>query len=415
MTVVCMMTYGLYAQDGTRSPYSFFGIGDLRAGRTVENQMMGGISILPDSLHVNLRNPAAYGNLILTAYTVGGSHEELGLETSSESQNTSVTNIDYLSIGLPLGKGLGIGFGVTPFSSVGYNLLTTSINDSGAMVTNAFGGEGGISSLYFSVGYKLLKNLNIGATTRFNFGTLEYERLQSVENVQFGTIDRRESRVNGLDFSFSALYTPKVSDKHRLIVSAIADTQSNLASENQAELGSLSLDDGADIEVINVNLDAQGLRNTDLKIPTTFSLGLGFGEDNKWYLGAEYSFQELGSFTNDFLAIGNITYEDATNLSVGGYFVPDFSSFSGYLKRITYRAGLRYTQTGMIINEEPIDDFGITFGFGFPLGDRASNFNLGFELGRRGTTEANLVRENYFQVNLSLSLNAKWFTKTKIN
>ena len=69
----------------------------------------------------------------------------------------------------------------------------------------------------------------------------------------------------------------------------------------------------------------------------------------------------------------------------------------------------------MIVNNQAINDFGITFGLGLPLGNNFSNVNLGFELGRRGTTNAGLVEEDYFRINVGLSLNDKWFRKRKIN
>ncbi|WP_342773992.1 hypothetical protein [Muriicola soli] len=40
--LICLAASSLYAQDGTVSPYSYFGVGDLRSGSTIENQMMGG-------------------------------------------------------------------------------------------------------------------------------------------------------------------------------------------------------------------------------------------------------------------------------------------------------------------------------------------------------------------------------------
>ncbi len=421
MAVVGMMTYGLCAQappapqTGTVSPYSFFGIGDLNRGRTVENQMMGGLSIFPDSIRINLKNPAAYGKLLLTTYAIGASHQEISLETSAAEENSSITDVDYLAIGLPLGKGLGIGFGITPFSDVGYNFSSTVENSNGELVNNVFSGEGGINNVYFAIGYQIAKNISIGGSASFNFGTLEYRRLQSVEDVQFGTLDRRSSRINGLGFSFSALYTPKISEKLQLLTSFTADLQDNLSSDNTAELGSFLLTNGADVEVSEVDLEAVGLRRTDIKLPTTYALGLGLGEINKWFFGAEYSFQELEGFSNDFLPVSNVVYQNASNISVGGFFIPDYSSFSGYLKRVTYRAGIRYAQSGLVVNNEEIDDFGITFGFGLPLGNNTSNVNIGFEIGKRGTTDANLVEENYFQVNISLSLNDRWFKKRKIN
>jgi len=157
------------------------------------------------------------------------------------------------------------------------------------------------------------------------------------------------------------------------------------------------------------------LRNTELKIPTTTTIGLGFGEYRKWFLGAEYSFQGLSSFTNDFIDVDNLEYEDASSFAFGGFYIPDHSAFSGYYKQITYRAGLRMDKTGMTINNTEIDDFGITFGIGLPMRGSFSNLNLGFEIGKRGATDADLIKESYFKVNLGLSLNDIWFRKRRIN
>ncbi|MDF0715247.1 hypothetical protein PY092_03715 [Muricauda sp. 334s03] len=411
----CVTAHGLFAQNGTISPYSYFGIGDHRDNGSVDNQMMGGISMYGDSIHINLSNPAAYSKLRLTAYTAGISHKQYRLKSWSEEQNTSVTNLDYLAIGFPLAKKVGFGFGVMPYSSVGYDLNSTSVNSGGAEVTNFFSGEGGLNRLYASLGFELAKNLSLGVTANFNFGTLEYERIQGVEGVQFGTLDNRESKINGYDFKYALNYTPQINDKYTLYTSVLVNTQGNLVSKNKQTFGSFSLSSGNNVEVVEVNLDASNLRNTELKIPTRTTVGLGFGENRKWFLGAEYSFQQMDDFENAFLGLENVTYSNASTYAFGGYWVPDYRSLSGYFNRITYRAGLRYDVSGMTVNSKEINNFGITFGLGLPMGGTFSNLNLGFELGRRGTTDMNLIEESYFKINLGLSLNASWFQKTKIN
>ena len=416
---LCLLSYGLFAQNGTISPYSFFGIGDLRDGGTVENQMMGGLRMYADSIHINLRNPAAYSDLRLTAYSVGLSHREFRLKDFTEEQNTSVTNLDYLAIGLPISDKVGVGFGLLPYSSVGYNLRQERLNASNDTITNIFSGQGGLNRVYLSVGFKALKQLTLGATINYNFGNLEYQRIQTVQDVQFGTLDQRSSRINGFDFNYTANYASKFSEKLTLYGHLGANTQVNLVSSNEQEVGSFSTQNGQSIETINVDLTAQDLKNTELKIPTIFTAGLGLGENKKWFLGAEYSTQQMSDFENAFLRIDNIEYQDASTIAVGGYYIPDYTSFSNIFNRLTYRAGLRYDQTGMVVNGKEINNFGITFGFGIPLVgvgvDQFSNLNVGFELGRRGTTAANLVEESYFKVNLGLSLNSKWFRKRQID
>ena len=422
IAIVCISSLGLYAQDGTISPYSFFGIGDLRSTSTVENQMMGGIGMYADSIHVSLQNPASYGELGLEAldkvglvtYTAGISNKQFRLKSFTEEQSSSLTNLDYLSLGFSLGKGLGMGFGIMPYSSVGYNLVDERTNN-GQALTNVFNGSGGLNRVYYSVGYEFIKDLSIGVTANFNFGNLESERLQQLEDVQFGTFDRRNSTVNGFDFNYALNYRPIIKDRYRIHSSIRVNTQGNLVAKNERRVGSFSLATGTNIEEIDVNLDAQNLRNTEFKIPTTTTLGIGYGEDYKWFIGGEYSFQGLSSFENPFLGTDNISYKDASSFALGGFYTPDYTSLTNYLKRITYRAGLRLDKSGMVVNDVDINNFGITFGLGLPLGRSFSNLNLGFELGRRGTTRANLIEESYLKINVGLSLNDRWFVKRKIN
>ena len=108
-------------------------------------------------------------------------------------------------------------------------------------------------------------------------------------------------------------------------------------------------------------------------------------------------------------------YKDASSFAFGGFFIPDYSAFSGYHKRVTYRAGLRLDKTGLLLNDREINNFGITFGFGLPMRGSFSNLNLGFEVGRKGTKYDNMIEENYFKVNVGLSFNDIWFRKRRIN
>lgn len=407
----------MYAQNGTISPYSYFGIGDTRTSGTIDNRMMGGLQMYGDSIHINLRNPAAYSKLKLTTYTAGITHREFRLRDNFDTQRTSVTNLDYLAVGLPIAKNAGIGFGIQPYTSVGYDLVTESTNAAQDTVRNVFTGQGGLNRVFVSLGFQPVKNVAIGATANFNFGTLEYSRTETTEGVQLGTLDSRESRINGFDLNLGGTYTPKIG-KYTLFTHVGVDTQINLVSENSRTIGSFSQTQGQ-IEVFDVDLESQNLKNTELKIPTRSTFGLGFGEERKWFIGGEYSMQELSTFENTFLGQDNVTYADATSMALGGYYVPNFAALSGIFNRITYRAGLRYDQSGLVVNGKEINNFGITFGFGIPIvgtgTDRFSNLNLGFELGRRGTRAADLLEESYLNVSIGLSLNDRWFIKRKIN
>ena len=413
--IACLMVVVLSAQNNSISPYSFFGIGDLSSSATVENQMMGRLSMYTDSIHINFNNPAAYGKLRLTTYTAAVSHREIRLESFTESQNSSVSNLEYLALAFPVSPSAGVGLGIMPYSAIGYNLLSESTNSNGNTVTNQFSGEGGLNRVHLTFGFKAARNLYLGATVNYNFGTLDNTRIQNVEDVQFGTIDRRESRITGYDFNYGLTYSPKLTEKLTLFTSATVNTQANLVSENNQRIGSYNQTTGREIEVVEVDLAAQNLKNTEIKVPTTATIGLGIGEDKRWFVGGEYSMQQFSDFQNEFLQAEEATYQDVKAMALGAYYIPDFASLSSYLNRVTYRAGVRYEETGLVVRDRAINNFGITFGLGLPLGNDFSNLNVGFELGRRGTTVADLIEENYFKVNIGLSFNARWFRKRKIN
>ena len=124
---------------------------------------------------------------------------------------------------------------------------------------------------------------------------------------------------------------------------------------------------------------------------------------------------KASQFSNRLLSIDNATYEDASTIAVGGFYIPKFDSFNRYWKRIVYRTGIRFEDTGLRINNEDIKEFGISFGVGLPVGRIFSNANVGFEIGTRGVNTANLVKENFVKFQMSLSLNDRWFEKRKFN
>jgi hypothetical protein len=413
--ILCFATYGVSAQNGTVSPYSFFGIGDLKSVRTVDNQMMGGLGIYTDSIHIHLNNPASLGKLGLTAYSAAFSHKELRLETFTEQQNSSVSNLEYLAVALPIkSQRAAIGFGLKPFSSIGYNLVNETTDGQGSLITSEFRGRGGLNQVYFSAGFRLLPDLNVGATVNYFFGNLETTRLQLVEDVVFGTQDLRQSDVSGFDFNYGLTYTPSFG-KHTLFTSVRVNTRGNLVSKNNQQIGSVVASTLRPIEINEVDLDRLNLRNTEIKIPTTTSVGLGYGQDKRWFVGAEYSFQKYSDFVNTFLEQDNTEYEDASSYALGGFFIPDYNSFDSFFSRVVYRAGVRLDNTGLVVNDKPLENFGITFGMGLPISADFSNLNIGFELGRRGTTMNDLVRESYFKVSIGLAFNARWFLKRQIN
>ena len=81
---------------------------------------------------------------------------------------------------------------------------------------------------------------------------------------------------------------------------------------------------------------------TNLKLPNKLTFGAGIGEARKWLVGTTLAFQGDGRFANYYNTSENVHYEKYAKYAVGGYYIPNYTSFSSYFSRVTYRAGLKY-------------------------------------------------------------------------
>ncbi len=417
-----------YGQEGTASPYSFYGIGSLKFKGTVENRSMGGLSIYSDSIHINLHNPASYAGKNMATFnnesrpikfTVGGSHSSIDLKSNSGTDKTSSSTFDYLALAVPMGK-FGLGFGLLPYTSVGYKL--ESLNSDGN-TENKFRGQGGLNKAFLGLGYQIMDGLSVGIDAQYNFGNIQNSTVEFLYDndgtpLQFQSRESNRSDLSGLNFNFGLTYKKMITDKLELSSGITYTPESNLVSKNQRSFSTIrttTSDQEVIINVVETDLEALGLLETDLVLPSKFSIGAGVGKPRKWFVGAEYASQKTSNFSNELYTSTSIptTFEDASAFSLGGFYIPQYNSYTSFFKRAVYRAGLRYEKTGLNINNESINEFGISFGVGLPVGNLLSNVNLGFEAGKRGTTKSDLIQENFFNFRISLSLNDRWFQKRK--
>ena len=440
IVLFALAALNIHAQEGTTSPYSFYGIGSLKFKGTTEYRSMGGLSIYSDSIHVNLRNPASYGGKSLKVggynnesrpikFTVGGSHSNTTLKTTDESQEASSTTFDYLALSLPIGK-LGVGFGLMPYTSVGYKLesIDNSDVDNPDQITHRYRGKGGVNKAFLGLGYQLTNDLRIGVDASYNFGNIQNSVIEFLYNdnedgpdelIQYQTRESNRSDISGLNFNFGVIYSPMISEKLELTTAFTFTPKSELTSSNQRTIATIVINPNSGQEFpvneIEQNLEASGLKTTTLTLPSKTAFGAGIGEPRKWFFGAEYTMLKTSQFSNPIFSVDNATFEDASEIALGGFFIPQYTSFNKYWKRMVYRAGMRFEKTGLKINNESIKEFGMSFGVGIPVGGAFSNANLGFEVGKRGTTNQNLIQENFVNFHLSLSLNDRWFEKRKFN
>ena len=416
VSICLLFSLAIFAQESTSSPYSFYGIGDIKFKGSVENRSMGSISVLPDSIHINIQNPAQLACLKLTGLALGGTYANTKSKTENQEAKARRTSIDYMIVGIPVGK-FGIGFGLIPYSSVGYKIgrtdyVTNNNNDTIRSIISRYNGIGGVNKVFLGFGYRLTKNINIGGDLQYNFGTIETNSLQYQTDLQYGSRENNVSDLRGVNFDLGITYQTKVKSKYSFFSSLAYTPEAVLTLGNTRNIEIVLVTSSSVRPVETQNI---GVADTKIKLPSKLSFGSGFGQVKKWLVGGEITFIQNSVMSNRFTDINGATFENSVRYSLGGFFIPNYNSYSSYYKRIVYRGGLRYENTGLVIQDKSITDFAANIGLGMPLGGTFTNINIGLEIGKRGTKYYNLVEENYINLSVGLSLSDKWFVKRKFD
>lgn len=410
------------AQRTNSSPYSYFGIGQEFSATTVEQSSMGDIGVAFNHYkYLNFTNPAAYSDLRYTTYSFGILNSDLTIKSATNNQNVNSTSLSYFALGFPIGNSAGFSFGLQPVSSVGYS-LSNSLADTDGNITEAslFSGNGGVNRIYSSFGIRVLKGLSVGFEADYRFGNIDNSIINQRANVSLATKYNEVTELAGFSVKFGTQYQKQLENKLILNVGATFKLGNDLKVTGNDYLYSLTYgSSGAESPRDTISTS---VIDGKFNFPYQSVIGVGVGEYDKWYAGVEYENQEAIGRTSS-LAVSNGAYQygSSNRISFGGFYLPKINSISSYWNRVTYRAGVRFEKTGLLVdgsgnntNFTPIDDFGISFGLGLPL-QRLSTANMGFEFGKRGTIQNNLIQENYFNFRLSLSLTDTWFIKRKID
>ena len=401
-----------YSQRTSYSPYSYFGVGETNFSATVENKMMGGNTAYYDSVHQNMNNAASLSKLKFVNYSVGVDLKNTSYLSASTNEKSTAAAINYISVAVPT-KLLSFSFGIKPKTSVGY-LLENDDKSKTPPELNRFNGSGGVSNAFVSIGFELFKNWGFGVSSSYAFGNLNHYHTKILENIELYTRVSSESSVSGLDYNFSTVYQKTFNEKITFYSSLIYHPEAKYKSRNNQSISTIDPNSGFGGDSEEIDLSAAGLKNTNIKIPNSLSFGLGLGQDKKWFLGLNYMKTDEGGYKNELMGLANVEFKSSQTYSIGGFLLPEYNSFTNYLKTLTYRFGLRYKSGGLYVNNQQINEIGVNFGFGIPLAG-ISSANLGFEFGQRGTTKASLIKEKFFSIRLGVSLNDLWFIRSMYN
>ena len=404
----------------TFSPYTMYGLGDMAVGGSAFNRPMGGVGVaFRNPYQFNYLNPASMSAIPRQSAVFNFAGEGKNIYARNANTSTTYNTFDIHDLGLafPLGKGVGLGFSLTPVSSVGYTSrmieqspdITENI---GSTVYN-YAGDGGITQVAMSLGVIVAKGFSLGASMNYWFGNIERQYNAMVTDYTSSTVYRsivstENQNLSKILFTLGAQYTFRVGKNNALTIGATY--QPKVSARVKQKRVSFSYNNSATDTIYS------GSSRWTLDVPGKVAAGICF-QTARFTAAFDYSRQNWdGAF--EIPKDQDITLGTQQDYRLGFSYTPNQFDIRNALKRWTYKVGVRYSDSYLIKNGDQLHDAAVSLGVDFALKRGTfSRVGIGVEYGQRGSRAAGQVRENYFNFTVALSLfgNDYWFVRPKYN
>ncbi len=407
------LSQSLIAQYNTVSPYSRYGIGNLESqvlGRAIG---MGGISSgvrLP--FEINIENPASYTAVPnkIFLFQIGMRAKRTDFETTSNKVSNYDVWLSSINAAFRVHKYWGMSIGLNPLSSVGYDIHvkdSAELNGYKAEFDNYYTGEGGLTKVNFGNSFNI-KGFSAGINASYIFGPI-VKNLQSVltdEGYQSVLNDNENIKVNDFHLRYGLQYSDSIFKKHFFTIGGIFETESNLNAQ-LIKFTTRAIEFENNIKITDT-LANDTILSGEIGLPMMYGFGFTYTTP-QLILGFDYrssQWQDIKFFGENTSYLTN-----SNEIAIGAEYTNDYAS-KQYIKTINFRAGARYSNTYLKLNDQQIKEYGFTLGAGFPIG-LGTKINLAFEIGKKGTVENQLIMENYYLMHLNFNMTDNWFIRRK--
>lgn len=432
-----LVTTSLSAQRNGNSPYSRYGIGDISDMSFVHLRQMGSIgSSFVDNYQVNVNNPASYAFLRSTAFEIGlAARRSLLTENGATTDPIWSGNLQYLSLAFPLQNDLnqlldrnispyrfGMAFTLAPASNVAYNIESVTVDPVDGEIVRNYNGSGGSYKFLWGTGFKY-KNYAIGTNLGYQFGNVTYERVVNFSELRFAYDDVFENNysMSGFVFDLGAVYTlvlrkPKGDDEN--------DDQTNSITFGLTYNNSTSLSTIAEISQLSIQTETNTIDTAFLqkniagsaKLPSALGIGASYRIGSSFMIGVDYKATAWNQYFNEATDEVKETLKNTSTMALGGYYRPNYKSYTSYWNRVYYRFGAYSKGDPRSIDGTQLRTTAVTVGLGLPFvfQRKVSHANLGFEIGKRGGGTP--ITETFCRFSVGFTFNDnEWFLKRKYN
>ena len=410
---------GAWAQGGTNSPYSQFGIGALSDQSQSMSRGMNGVGYgLRQGNIVNTLNPASYSGVdsLTMLFDMGVSGQFTHYEEGKLKRNASLASFEYVVGSFRAWKNVGVSFGLLPYSSVGYEYATSSRDQNLGQLTESFTGSGGLHEVFLGFGWRLMKPLSIGVNAGYLWGSIDRSVLPDADATANSLRKNYSTSVSNYKLDIGAQWVQPIGRFDHLTLGAVVGLGHNL--KNDAEMTIVSTNQ------LSNSSDTTALKLADaFELPMSFGVGAAYQHAGKLTLAADFTLDKWGdvkfpTFTGNEYKLQSGLLKDRMKINVGLDWLPNPSQMGGrFLEHVHYRLGAGYATPYYYINgKEGPKELSVSAGFGIPIVNMHNNrsvLNISGQWVRSSATD--FLTENYFRINIGVTFNERWFMKWKVD
>ncbi|MES2849331.1 MAG: hypothetical protein V4685_09760 [Bacteroidota bacterium] len=391
--------------QNTTSPYSILGIGDIETKDFGRWYGMGSTSIAMSSpYYINASNPASLMTLeertmIFDLANRGKTAKFMYPSADTFTAITKDFSVRRISLAFKPNKKWAFSIGLKPYSTINYQLSETNAAFSNSSVlAKLVDGSGGLNQLYFSYARSISKNLSVGLTSSYYFGSANV-RTEYAGTALSNTLSRQEYNImSAFQFQFGVQYASKISP---VVSQRVGITVSNPATVRQRlETEYFSSD---------VSIKKNNETKTNFKLPLSAGIGYALIFNNRLTISADAVFNNWEKQRVDY---PNSFTSPSARFSTGFEYV-NKKTIKHYSYENWYiQAGFNIENNYIKIQHKDLFSYGYTAGFGKNL-SRLISVYAGYEFGSRGSKRDGQITEKFNQFILGVTLKEFWFNYRK--
>ncbi|HEV8283958.1 MAG TPA: hypothetical protein VGQ09_06595 [Chitinophagaceae bacterium] len=386
------------------SPYSIYGIGDIDNRIYNRTSGMGGTGLATQSSSYFINNnPAAISGLPRSFYLLSVSATGKTLQYYGDAINeTNRKNKDLwlkgLTLAVKINKFWASSIGFKQFSNVNYKFSgNKNVLGSNEIYYAIYEGNGGLNDYYWTNAFSVGKHFSFGIKSSIIAGSINQTET-IVNDAATSSIETKQQDYFGSPkFEFGAIYSVALNKKWDFSLGGKFIEKTRLGSERTLTV----TENGA--AILNDNF----IKNDRFYLPRTYGMGITLTHNKKTSFAADYTYENWSplNIKGDGWSLIN-----SNRISAGIEIAKHIDVLGQKVEKNYFQFGGFISNSYLRVNNMPVNEFGITAGMGGRLNSNLL-YTLSLEGGKRGTTKADLIKENFLQLTLSLTYRDFLFSK----